>query len=98
MSRPPKAPPRAAALRYDHGQDEAPVLVAKGSGSTADWIVEIAREHGIPIHEDPSLVEVLSKLDVQQRIPEELYLIVAEILACIYRAQAIAGGEARSGG
>jgi flagellar biosynthesis protein len=88
MDRRPKPPSRAAALRYEHGQDEAPTLLAKGVGGTAEWIVEIARQHGIPVHEDAALVDVLSKLDVQQQIPPELYVLVAEILSCIYRAQA----------
>lgn len=79
---------RAAALRYRQAEDEAPVVVAKGSGAIAERILEIAREQGIPIHQDPALVDVLSKLDIEQQIPPELYVLVAEILAFIYRAQA----------
>ena len=81
-------PARAAALRYERGQDAAPVLTAKGQSAVADRILEIAREHGIPIHRDPGLVEVLSRLDLEQRIPPELYVVVVEILAFIYRAAA----------
>lgn len=80
-----KKPDRAAALRYAHGKDSAPVLVAKGRGAVADRIMEVARAHGIPIREDRELVEVLSTLDLYQEIPEELYKAVAEILAFIYR-------------
>jgi flagellar biosynthesis protein len=91
MSEGPSRPPtRAAALRYRQGEDQAPALVAKGRGVVADRILEIAREHGIPIHQDPSLVDVLSRLDLEQQIPPALYVVVAEILAFIYRAQATA--------
>ncbi len=78
-------PKRAAALRYRHGNDRAPKLVAKGQGRVAEKIVEIAREHGIPIEEDLAMVEVLSTLDLYQEIPPELYRAVAEILAFVYR-------------
>jgi flagellar biosynthesis protein len=84
---------RAAALRYDQTEMQAPALVAKGRGLVADRILEIAREHGIPIHRDPALVEVLSRLDIEQQIPPQLYLVVAELLAFIYRAQLSHGGH-----
>jgi len=49
-------------------------------------ILELAREHGVPIQEEPSLIEVLSKLDIDQEIPPELYALVAEVLSFIYQA------------
>lgn len=76
---------QAVALRYAPEQQEAPVLVAKGKGQVAKKIMEKAREHGVPIQEDASLVEVLSKLDLDQAIPPELYQLVAEVLSFIYR-------------
>ncbi len=82
----PGPPSRAAALRYRRGEDRAPVLVAAGRGLVAERILEIAREEGIPIHQDHALVDVLSRLDLEQEIPPELYLVVAEVLAFIYRA------------
>lgn len=88
MSGDPKLPPRAAALRYQREEDQAPRLVAKGRGLVAERILEIAREHGIPVHRDPALVDVLSRLDLEEQIPSELYLVVAQILAFIYRAEA----------
>ncbi|KXK33990.1 EscU/YscU/HrcU family type III secretion system export apparatus switch protein [bacterium] len=81
---------RAVALRYDPVEDPAPRLVAKGQGHVAERILEIAREHGIHIHEDPDLVEVLAALDLGQLIPEELYEALAEILAFIYRLNRLA--------
>ncbi len=77
-------------MRYDPVEDPAPRLVAKGQGHVAERILEIAREHGIHIHEDPDLVEVLAALDLGQLIPEELYEALAEILAFIYRLNRLA--------
>jgi len=76
---------RAVALRYSPGQDASPVVVAKGKGHIAETIMQKAKEHGVPVQEDASLVEVLSKLDLNQQIPQELYQLVAEILSFVYR-------------
>ena len=76
----------AAALRYEQGKHKAPTVVAKGSGVVAEKIIEMARIHGIPLQENPELVQVLMKLDINQEIPAELYQVVADILAMIYRA------------
>lgn len=75
---------QAAALKYVHGEDRAPKVVAKGGGSVADRIIEIARENNIPIKEDKVLIELLSSLELYQEIPPELYKAVAEILAFVY--------------
>ncbi|MDG4475844.1 EscU/YscU/HrcU family type III secretion system export apparatus switch protein [Thiovibrio frasassiensis] len=77
---------KAVALRYDTSQDPAPKIIAKGAGDIALKIIALAKEHGIPIQEDADLVEVLAKLDLNADIPPETYLVVAEILAFIYRA------------
>ena len=79
-----KNPEKAAALKYEHGKDSAPKLVAKGRGKVAEKIIEIAKANGIPIQEDKELVEFLSMLDLYQEIPPELYRAVAEILAFVY--------------
>jgi flagellar biosynthesis protein len=60
------------------------VLKAKGVGTLAERIIQLAREHNIPIKEDPDLVELLVQLDLEQEIPPELYKVVAEILAFVY--------------
>ncbi|MBD2845305.1 EscU/YscU/HrcU family type III secretion system export apparatus switch protein [Paenibacillus sp. IB182496] len=83
-------PSKAVAVRYDPEQGGAPVVAAKGRGSLAEAILDKAAEHGIPVQEDPSLVEVLSKLDIDQEIPPELYTLVAEILSYVYRADQLA--------
>ncbi|MCM3782981.1 EscU/YscU/HrcU family type III secretion system export apparatus switch protein [Neobacillus mesonae] len=78
---------KAVALKYVPGEADAPVVVAKGDGRLAESIVEKALEHGVPIQEDPALVEVLSKLDLDEQIPPELYQLVAEVLTFVYQAE-----------
>lgn len=75
----------AVALTYDQNKSDAPIIAAKGKGIVADEIIKRAKENDIPIQEDPSLVEVLSKLQINEQIPENLYQAVAEIFAFIYR-------------
>ncbi len=72
------------ALRYISGKDRAPKVTATGQGLIAEKIIELARKHGIPIQEDPSLIQLLSQLECGQEIPPEAYLIVAEILSFVY--------------
>jgi flagellar biosynthesis protein len=77
---------KAVALRYSPDQQSAPVLIAKGKGQLAETILQTAKANGVPVQEDASLVEVLSKLDLDQEIPAELYQLVAEVLSFIYRS------------
>ncbi len=76
---------KAVALKYEAEKDSAPKVVAKGRGYIAQKIIELARQHGIPMKEDDALVEVLSKLDIYEEIPMELYKAVAEILVFVYQ-------------
>lgn len=75
----------AIALTYKPGQQTSPTVVAKGKGKIAENILARANEHGVPIHEDPNLVQLLGQLDLNESIPEELYQAVAEVFAFIYR-------------
>jgi flagellar biosynthesis protein len=75
---------RAAALKYQSKSDNAPKVIAKGKGKVAEKIIEIAKEHNIYIHDDPDLIEVLYQLDLNEDIPAELYVVVAELLAFVY--------------
>ena len=77
-------PKKAVALKYQQKLDNAPTVVAKGKGKVAEKIIEIAREHNIYIHNDPDLIEVLSHLDLNEEIPPDFYIIVAELLAFVY--------------
>ncbi|WP_071395353.1 EscU/YscU/HrcU family type III secretion system export apparatus switch protein [Bacillus tuaregi] len=75
----------AVVLSYEEHQSDAPRIVAKGKGLTADKILAEAKKHQIPIQEDPSLVELLGKLNINDKIPDELYQAVAEVFAFIYQ-------------
>ncbi len=75
---------KAVAVVYRPAQDDAPKVTAKGRGAVADRIIEAAREHGIPVKDDPDLVEVLSKIDIEDEIPASAYILVAELLAFAY--------------
>ena len=77
-------PKKAVALRYRPEKDSAPRVAAKGAGVVAEKIIEIAKKHGIPIKDDPDLIEVLSKLDIESEIPPSVYIAVAELLAFVY--------------
>ncbi|WP_100373220.1 EscU/YscU/HrcU family type III secretion system export apparatus switch protein [Bacillus sp. FJAT-45037] len=81
----PEKKKHAVALRYHTTKQEAPEVIAKGRGFVAEELIEKAKEHQIPIQEDESLVELLGQLDINQTIPPELYEVVAEVFAFIYR-------------
>ncbi len=72
-------PKQAIALSYDPGED-APKVVASGRGLLAEKIIEKAQEFDVPIHKDDKLADTLSRLEIGEMIPPELYEVVAEIL------------------
>jgi flagellar biosynthesis protein len=76
---------QAVALQQQPEEDHTPKVAAKGRGYLAEKILEIARTHNIPIREDKNLVQILSRLDLDQDIPPEVYKAVAEILTFVYR-------------
>lgn len=91
---PTAAKPRfAAALRYDPDGDAAPRVAAKGRGEVARRMLDVARQCGVPIHEDPDLAAALCNLDLDEAIPPALYRIVAEILAFLYRMNLLASKQ-----
>lgn len=73
---------QAIALQYNPG-DEAPTIVASGMGIVADKIIEKAKESNVPLYEDSKLANTLSKLEIGDMIPPELYGVVAEILVFV---------------
>lgn len=75
---------KAVALSYKK-EYPAPVLVAKGSGITAQRILDIAEKEGVAVKKDSDLAEVLFLADIYSLIPEEQYEIVAEILSFIIK-------------
>lgn len=75
----------AAALRYRHGKDRAPVVVASGRGELAAKIREIAARERVPVYRDSVLAQALVKLGAGAEIPEELYQAVAHVLVHVAR-------------
>lgn len=73
----------AIALQYDG--IGAPRVTAKGNDEIAQRIIETAREHNIPLEEDPALAGLLYNVELGEQIPETLYLAVAELLAFVYQ-------------
>ena len=76
----------AVALEYDG--ENAPTVTAKGADSIADRIVAIALEHGVPLQRNDGLVSILSRLELGDEIPENLYRAVAEVIAFAYLLKA----------
>ena len=75
----------AIALTYNPQESNGPIVKAKGKGKIAENILQSAKEHDVPIYEDPNLVQLLGQLDMNESIPEELYQAVAEVFAFIYK-------------
>ncbi len=82
----PDPRPVAVALAY-RGDAPAPRVVAKGRGLIAEAIIEKARQHGVFVHESRDLVALLMQVDLDQHIPSQLYVAVAELLAWVYRLE-----------
>ena len=78
-------PLTATALQYDAQRDSAPRVVASGQRKIAEQILAEARKHNIPIHEDFELTAALASVNLGSEIPAELYPVIAEVLAYIYR-------------
>ena len=72
----------AVAIQYEVGE-EAPKIIASGKGHVAERILEVANKEHIPIHQDAPLAGTLSKLEIGDYIPKELYEVVAEILVYV---------------
>ncbi len=79
---------QAIALSYDPEED-APKVIASGTGLVAEKIIEKAKEADIPVHKDDKLANTLSKLEIGDMIPPELYEVVAEILVFVDRMDKI---------
>lgn len=80
----------AVALGYDP-RDAAPKIIASGRGYLADKIMQSAKEHQIPFHKDEALADSLSKIEIGEYIPEELYEVVAQVLLFVDKMDKIKG-------
>ena len=81
---------QAIALEYNPN-DDAPRVLASGRGALAEKIIEKAREADVPVHRDDKLADTLSKLEIGDMIPPELYEVVAEILVFVDSMDKIKG-------
>lgn len=80
--------PQQVAIALTYGKNQsAPKVVAKGRGLIAQAIIERAKQHGIFVHESEDLVGLLMKVELDQEIPAQLYLAVAELLAWLHRME-----------
>ena len=78
---------KADALRYREKEDYAPVVLAKGRGRLAEAILALAREAGVPVMEEPELLQLLERVEVGEYIPPEAYALAAEVIAFIMRLE-----------
>ena len=74
--------PLAVALQYDG--EHAPRVTAKGRDEVAERIMDLAREHGVPMQENQPLASLLARVELGDQVPENLYLAVAQVIAFAY--------------
>ena len=95
MNEPKDQPDQAIALQYDG--EGAPSVVAKGGGAVAEHILEVAREHDVPLYKDEALAAALAQIPLGEEIPKALYVAVAEVLAFVYYLSGRSPGQERQG-
>lgn len=81
------------AIALEYGQRKTPVVSAKGQDEVAHRIIEEARLHGVYVAEDPQLLALLSRVDLEAEIPTELYTAVAVILSWVYWLKGMRPGD-----
>ncbi|WP_418641280.1 EscU/YscU/HrcU family type III secretion system export apparatus switch protein [Sulfurimonas sp. ST-27] len=70
--------------KYNKEKDQAPLISAKGEGKTAQKIIQLAKENGVPLKKDEDLVELLSKVELDKEIPPQMYKAIAEVFSFVY--------------
>lgn len=85
-----------AAVALEYGRNKTPVVSAKGQDEVAERIVQEARAHGVHVSEDPQLLALLSRVDLDQEIPPELYTTVAVILSWVYWLKGMRPGDEKA--
>jgi flagellar biosynthesis protein len=85
--------PQRRAVALEYGQRSAPVMTAKGQGELAELIIEEAKKQGVFIAEDPQLVGLLGQLELNDEIPESLYVAVSVILSWVYWLKEMEPGD-----
>lgn len=85
--------PWKEAVALEYGRRPTPVVTAKGQDELAERIIEEARQHGVYVAEDPQLLALLSRLDLDAEIPPELFTAVAVILSWVYWLKGMRPGD-----
>ena len=85
----------AAAIKYDPEKNVAPIILAKGKGSIAEEIIRIAEENDVPLYQDAALAKLLGSLELETEIPPEMYSVVAEVLAFVYKLEQKRKGKSK---
>lgn len=85
--------PIKEAIALEYGKNSAPVVSAKGDAELAQKIVDEAQKHGVYVAEDPQLLALLSRIDIDKEIPPELYTAVAVILSWVYWLKGMRPGD-----
>jgi len=88
---------RRQAIALEYGNHAAPVVTAKAEDELALEMIAQARQHGVYVTEDPKLLALLSRLDVDQEVPAELFTAVAVILSWVYWLKGMRPGEEKTG-
>jgi len=88
---------QAAAISYDPAEQDVPILSAFGEGYVAEKILEVAKESGVPVHTEPGLTDMLSKLGIGDEIAPEMYDAVAKVLAFVSEVDKSYGEKVRKG-
>jgi flagellar biosynthesis protein len=89
--------PLRQAIALEYGSHTAPVVTAKAEDELAIEMIAQARQHGVYITEDPQLLALLSRLDIDQEVPPELFTAVAVILSWVYWLKGMRPGEEKNG-
>lgn len=86
----------AVALAY--GERATPVVTARGQGEVAERIIAEARRQGVHVAQDPALLAMLSRVDIDQAIPPEAYTTVAVVLSWVYWLKGMEPGDEKRDG
>jgi flagellar biosynthesis protein len=90
--------PYTQAIALEYGQHPAPIVSAKGDAELAERIVQEAQKHGVHVAHDPQLLALLSRLNVDEEIPPQLYATVAVLLSWVYWLNGMKPGDEQSPG
>lgn len=82
---------QAIALTYNPDENQAPTILATGKGYLAEKIIETAKAADVPTYRDDKLADTLSRLEIGDAIPPELYQVVAEILVFVDECDRLKG-------